>query len=1416
MVCLNLNIPQVKKDFDELKRIFNSENIAYALLSQNNGYTLDLTPQGTPSKLYNSLLQLEGIDGNTEEALKTKAKVYTSSFIATFGDWLNNYSEFNTDVDQNGEPSVNLSIFDSYRKPITKQEAKLQAKAVTFLTNLGKSNVSEILEESLYNVEDTKKWKDLKKVKSLLEKSNKDFVENGLFIYKQDKYISYLNANLFEELLDEQRLVERINEKTREQRELNKLTPHNTISSKLHEGKRWVVTTDSKYSQEKDYDTQQRRRQGIINRNRQRLADVNDKFIRTTGMSVISGEDAVDKQGMSHTIVTINEEALKEYNSVMYTNYLNNMKTYLDKNNTHIDEDFTLAPLTKKLKSEEKQVRQQKNNLESKGGKQSEVNRLDNKLKDIQERLKNLKNEVTLSDIYDEAELQLKEVNDLLKQPKLTEGEIYSALTKMKIWLTAGDFSEDTHIFLDEEQIESEEIRTKFYQIKSRAEDVTRKILDKGKGVVSNMVSSAFGQELKYEDVVKLTHKLGIFNQGLSLNRVGHALSQFIAKIVNQANDSAFREVKTSSRDLAELHDKAKSSGFDDRDFYQITDVTIEGVTEEIPTGRLIHKFSDMFFKERGKNSNSVWFRKNKLLTLNPELLFETTGEEHAKHIQEIVFNLGELEAKKYIARAEKKWNDFNAILEEHISIEYGTEELTKEQKADLVNWKLNNSPIERIKLINKYTGKKLNEVPGKDTFLEIVPKRLDNKKRETGFYDKYFYKIESNLLAYEFYQKAEEITNNAQKIYGKGDFTSTSLAYIEMSVWEKLSKIGVGNFLSKNMYDEIVTSFAGGTPIKATIDPVTGKPIKQLQYGTSSIDSRIKDLVTEKKKNFILTSGEEPNEIDKKRILVEASKEVFNSIKFNENTTSLFQSLNILNMSATTFRHLSMIEDQVNLAMTYLPNSTVNTGDDIIDEKGNPVGQKYIDQLQATVEHHLDVLYYKTPKGDTSGIIGHLRTTEQKKVAKGLSAKLKNPEITEEEKKVIDGQLEELGVKVTTNSLVRRLMDFLRLKSLGWNVSASLVNLAWGTITNMYKGAEGRMFNLSDWVKAEKEILTNWNKFNKVVENYNVIGDILYEYKNENKFHSKENWFFKLIKAVKPYAMQTGVEKKNQGTTMIAMLIHQKVTNNKREEKSLWEVIDDNGKLSDEWGFKGKKGYEAVTEAVNSIKNTVQEVHADFTNPLMIEKSILGKALTMFRKWIFESIHSRFGYEKMDYNRNIVLKGRYRTAWELGKQFYFNPIKLYQAYKNKELSDVDAANIRGNIAEMMTMLGTMLFGSLLKNGICGDSSSCKCKDANIYQLTVLNIYQKLEQDTNFYRSPTAWANFIGSPTAMTSYLIDSGKLIDLIYTGMFGEEEDMIYQSGPNKDRYKLDVFINTQIPIVNQTERAKKYSSELLNLNW
>ena len=102
-ICPILSNPQIKAEFEELVYAVG-EKQAYAIWDQNGGYGLDKAPNGEPSELFKVLL--EHNNGDRLNALQAKAKVYTNSFKAWFGDWINDTDNSSKAIDVNGEPKV--------------------------------------------------------------------------------------------------------------------------------------------------------------------------------------------------------------------------------------------------------------------------------------------------------------------------------------------------------------------------------------------------------------------------------------------------------------------------------------------------------------------------------------------------------------------------------------------------------------------------------------------------------------------------------------------------------------------------------------------------------------------------------------------------------------------------------------------------------------------------------------------------------------------------------------------------------------------------------------------------------------------------------------------------------------------------------------------------------------------------------------------------------------------------------------------------------------------------------------------------------------------------------------------------------------------------------------------------------------
>ena len=109
--CPNKNLPEWK----ELERVV--PEVAYTVWDLNNGHGIDKAPNGEPSILFQDLL--DHFDGNREEAIKTKVKVFTNEFK----NWFNNRSVTFLKQD-NGSIDYLFSTNPELEKVGTKDEYK--------------------------------------------------------------------------------------------------------------------------------------------------------------------------------------------------------------------------------------------------------------------------------------------------------------------------------------------------------------------------------------------------------------------------------------------------------------------------------------------------------------------------------------------------------------------------------------------------------------------------------------------------------------------------------------------------------------------------------------------------------------------------------------------------------------------------------------------------------------------------------------------------------------------------------------------------------------------------------------------------------------------------------------------------------------------------------------------------------------------------------------------------------------------------------------------------------------------------------------------------------------------------------------------------------------------------------------------
>ncbi|QOR57533.1 hypothetical protein [uncultured phage cr125_1] len=86
MQCLNLNNKEVKAAFDEVAQVIG-EDAAYYVISENNGYAIDLGPDGSLSKVFTDILERN--EGDREATIKQMAATFIPSKLKELEDYVN-------------------------------------------------------------------------------------------------------------------------------------------------------------------------------------------------------------------------------------------------------------------------------------------------------------------------------------------------------------------------------------------------------------------------------------------------------------------------------------------------------------------------------------------------------------------------------------------------------------------------------------------------------------------------------------------------------------------------------------------------------------------------------------------------------------------------------------------------------------------------------------------------------------------------------------------------------------------------------------------------------------------------------------------------------------------------------------------------------------------------------------------------------------------------------------------------------------------------------------------------------------------------------------------------------------------------------------------------------------------------------
>lgn len=909
-------------------------------------------------------------------------------------------------------------------------------------------------------------------------------------------------------------------------------------------------------------------------------------------------------------------------------------------------------------------------------------------------------------DILNFGQNELNEIQTLLGKPAISADDVYYAQRIINLWNKAGDFSTEPHehIFLDEEEFNTPEIRSAFRELASKAQDLQSIITKIKRDYTTKFVQQYTDGKLTQDDIfkaIKDTHKLASLT--LNVSRFGDPMLQAGFAAIERATTLAQQEANQTWENLDKLTSKVlKKTGNNYNIFKQLTEDGRE-------TGRLVHRFSPEFFEIRNQlMRNAFWARdpktkeikkdKNQIkqyfdwintntISFDPRILIADTGlddgsmpdkflytrvkfseADKQKHISELKAQLGEKGFEYYMNRVNKKLEQFKLRREAIYESTQAEPNMSQDEKDALfVTWLKENSPYWGMDMMENPASRKKGEnsfydPKGVRNYVEQVPRKTINGVN-TKWYDKNFEKIEADedLLAYHTYTidtlntLRYMLPDQKKALMGVGVlptiekslmdiFNEKGIAMGIVPFWDKMKQLQTTTDLSETVYGDI--------------DPLTGDIKKdiQLRY-IQDTDARVSSLVREMSIKYKQENGK-PASVEQMRNFRKDARNIISQ----QQSWDLTKILKAYSLVVLGYKHKSVIEPELRLLNQEIQDReevvTNKAGQEQLDTTGKVVTDKQgLANLKSAWEFFFDSQYLGIGSRKVEGVSKTKIYTKEEQKKKEELEELLSKETDEKNKEFLQSQIDSLGGFRTASGVADAVLKFNTLKGLGWNFGSAFSNIGFGVISNLIEGSGGQNYSMKNLRRAYTLALNSvgrnlsadllFNDPNGTATKIRSLMDKwdLLQTSNKELYDTSQKSSFNKLRRFGPYTLQERSEYLNQAPIMIAVMMDFKAKDAEGNEVELWEAYGPNGKLKD--------GYTTDTDEVRmiqKIKRIIEMNHGDYNNALQVKATALGRAMSQFRTWMFEGFANRFEGEKTDYalsyglSEPYIRKGRYRS----------------------------------------------------------------------------------------------------------------------------------------------------------------------------
>lgn len=424
----------------------------------------------------------------------------------------------------------------------------------------------------------------------------------------------------------------------------------------------------------------------------------------------------------------------------------------------------------------------------------------------------------------------------------------------------------------------------------------------------------------------------------------------------------------------------------------------------------------------------------------------------------------------------------------------------------------------------------------------------------------------------------------------------------------------------------------------------------------------------------------------------------------------------------------------------------------------------------------------------------------------------------------------------------VEFLIKWTRRRGMGFNSFAASANLFFGVLSNQIEAAAGTHFTTDQANMAFRKMLgvalggkltEEGKKILLLMEKFDVVKDYM-DTSSEGTFSPSK--FDKLL-----FIMQEKTENFIYGQTFLAVLFNTKIKDKSGKERHLFDAYEvKDGKLAWKEEF-GHEEFEDLSDEKYRLKTKIdrllEDIHGDYNslNPKLINKTVLGRAIMVFRNWIPQGVQNRFGSLRYDSRLGTHKKGRLLsygayfqkndrdqrdvgrgiadllrdTSMELAKQTinsFFLGKKIVNYDTMSQLSELDAANMRKNITALRFTLMLMAVALMIKGLTIDDDDDAQ---VSAIKFILMSIY-RTETDLTFYLNPNSQQQLLRDFVPVAGTIGEITDIFDATAQLIAGNDE---LQSGPNAGRSRFMREAYQSLPALAQIQRL--YELQGINID-